>query len=110
MKYKLWAKKDNDGIVISEATKLDIYDDKAEEILARNDFIGRGSGGRNIGNKIKVLDAYLLKKLNIDHNNFCEEKPTGYRNVDVYFDDYENVMEIQNPRTKKFKSKFKNLY
>ena len=51
VKYKLWAKKDSDGNVDTKATK---------------------SGGPNIGNKLKVVSAHLLEKLNIDHNTFAK--------------------------------------
>ena len=71
--YRLWAKRESDGTVKEEnrATKLACYDEKAEEILARNSFIGRGSGGPNIGNKLKLVEAYLLSKFSIDHNTFA---------------------------------------
>ena len=41
--YRLWAKKSKEGDIIEEPTKLEMYDTKAEAILARNDFIGSGS-------------------------------------------------------------------
>ena len=99
-KFKLWAKKDKDGKVITEATKLEIYDDKAQDILPRNAFIGRGSGGASIGNKLKVVDAYLLSKLKIDHNNFCIDKPATYRPIEVNFEEYETLFDQPKPREK----------
>ena len=48
---KLWPKIDTKGDVVTKATKLKAYDEKAEEILKRDSYIGRGSGGPNIGNK-----------------------------------------------------------
>ena len=64
VKYKLWAKKDSDGNVDTKATK---------------------SGGPNIGNKLKVVSAHLLEKLNIDYNTFAESVPSSYRRVEVNF-------------------------
>ena len=75
--------------VIEKATKLDFYDDKAEKILPRDSFLGRGTGGLNIGNKLKVVDAYLLHKMDIDHNKYFEEKPAKYKDVQIDFENPE---------------------
>ena len=91
-KVKLWASKDKDGKVLKEATKLKIYDQKAEEILERSKFIGRGSGGPNIGNKLKIVTAYLMQKLGIDHNEHCENVPDDYNRVEINFDNYEHLL------------------
>ena len=69
-KFKLWPKKGKDGVVIEKATQLEFYDDKAEKILPRDSFFGRGTGGFNIGNTLKVVEFYLLNKMKIDHNEF----------------------------------------
>ena len=45
VKYKLWSKV-QDGVVIKKATVLKAYDQKAEEILPRDLYYRRGSGGR----------------------------------------------------------------
>ena len=71
-RFKLWATKDKAGNVTKEPTPLKIYDQKAEEILERTKFIGAGSGGLNIGNRLKVVTSYLLNEIGIDHNEHCE--------------------------------------
>jgi hypothetical protein len=89
--YRLWAKREEDGTVNDRATNLDCYDAKAEEILARNSFIGRGSGGPNIGNKLKIVTAYLLSKFGIDHNTFANTIPTMYQKVNIDFANYDDL-------------------
>ena len=96
--YKLWAKKVN-GETMKTATKLDHYDKKAEEILPRDSYIGRGSGGPNIGNKIKLVSAYLLSQFNIDHNSHARTIPSNYRTVDIDFENYDDL--ITNPKNKR---------
>ena len=96
--YKLWAKKVN-GETVKTATKLEYYDEKAEEILARDSYIGRGSGGANIGNKIKLVCAYLLKQVNIDHNSHARTIPSNYRTVEIDFENFGDM--ITNPRNKR---------
>ena len=71
-KFKLWPKKGKNGEVIEKATQSEIYDDKGENILPRDSFFGRGTGGFNIGNKLKVVDAYLLNKMSIDQTSFLK--------------------------------------
>ena len=106
-KYKLWAKKNKDGEVIEEATGMKAYDDTANKILPRNQFVGRGSGGANIGNKLKAVTAYLLQKLDKDHNKFFDEKPVDYVPVNINFDDPEaqNYPEVNTKGKKKNISK-----
>ena len=91
-KYKLWSKVQN-GVVIKKATELKAYDKKAEEILPRDVYYGRGSGGANIGNKLKVVTAYLLDKQNIDHNMFADNIPPNYKPVHINFDNYGDMLE-----------------
>ena len=91
-KYKLWAKRDTDGNVVTEATPLNVYDDKAEEILPRQSYIGRGSGGQNIGNKLKICASYLLSRHSIDHNTFAEVVPSSYKNVNINFENYDDLL------------------
>ena len=78
-KFKLWPKKDSNGSLIANATPLKLYDEKANEILPRDSYFGRGSGGPNIGNKLKFVAAYLLSKIDIDHNSFAEKIPANYK-------------------------------
>ena len=42
----------------------------------RDYFFGCGTGGLN---KLKVVDTYLLHKMDIDHNKYFEEKPAKYQ-------------------------------
>ena len=104
--YRLWAKREEDGTVKdkNKATKLDCYDAKAEAILDRNSFIGRGSGGPNIGNKLKIVEAYLLSKFEIDYNTFANTIPTMYRKVNIDFDSYDDLVNT-NIRRKPSKSR-----
>ena len=103
---RLWAKRESDGTVKEEnrATKLACYDEKAEEILARNSFIGRGSGGPNIGNKLKLVEAYLLSKFSIDQITFANSIPTMYRKVKIDFENYDDLVNT-NKRRKPTKSR-----
>ena len=103
-KFKLWAKK-KDNEVLAKATALKVYDTKAEEILARDEYIGRGSGGQNIGNKLKIVSAYLLQKYEIDHNTFAESVPSNYQKIRINFDDYEELVSTKNIRNKTVKSR-----
>ena len=91
-KYKLWAKKSKQGDILEEPTKLKIYDTKAEAILPRNDFIGSGSGGPNIGNRLRMVSSYLLRELGFDHNSYCKELPPLYKDVIVDFDNFEEFV------------------
>ena len=50
LKYKLWVKKDKTGKVTEPATDLDIYDDKAKDIMPREDY-----WGPNVENKLKHI-------------------------------------------------------
>ena len=94
-KFKLWATKDKDGNVLKEPTPLKIYYKKAEEILERHRFIGRGSGGANIGNKLKVVTAYLLEKMGIDHNEHCERVPDDYNSVKINYNDFSDILNVR---------------
>ena len=89
-KFKLWAKKEKNGDILEAPTKLKAYDEKAEKILPRNDFIGSGSGGPNIGNKLKMVSAYLLSKIGLDHNSYCKEIPPRYKDVQIDFENYDD--------------------
>jgi hypothetical protein len=61
-KYKLWVKKSKTtGEVVEKATDFNIYDAKAEKILAREDYWGRRSGGPNVSIKMKMVS--ILSKL-----------------------------------------------
>lgn len=77
---------------MKEPTKLKIYDEKAEEILDRNKFIARGSGGPNIGNELKIVTAYLMRKIGIDHNEHCDNFPSDYNLIDIDFDRYGQLL------------------
>ena len=104
-KFKLWAKRDVDSNVVTEATTLKVYDDKAEEILPRQSYIGRGSGGPNIGNKLKICAAYLLSQHSIDHNTFAEVGPSSYRNVNINFENYDDLVSASMKNSKVSKSR-----
>ena len=103
-KYRLWSKV-QDGKVSEKATRLEVYDEKAEEILPRDSFRGTGTGKANIGNKLKTVSAYLLKKYGIDHNRFAAKIPNNYKPVDINFDDFEDLVGTDNLRTKRSKVK-----
>ena len=103
-KYRLWSKV-QDGKVAEKATRLEDYDEKAEEILPRDSFRGTGTGKANIGNKLKTVSAYLLKKYGIDHNRFAAKIPNNYKPVDINFDYFEDLVGIDNLRTKRSKVK-----
>ena len=92
-KFKLWAKKSKNGEIIEEPTKLKAYDDTAEGILPRTDFIGTGSGGPNIGNRLKIVSAYLLSNIGLDHNFYCKDIPPRYKDVEVDFKNYEDLSQ-----------------
>ena len=109
VKFKLWSKKDDDGKVIEKATNLAFYDDKAEKILLRDSFFGRGTGGFNIGNKLKVVDAYLLHKMDIDHNKYFEEKPAKYQDVVIDFENPEVESEPNDRQKVAKKGKFQKM-
>ena len=51
---------------------------------------------------MKVVDAYLLNKLDIDHNKFFYEKPATYVPVEVDFEDAD-ILSDKNVRAKKTK-------
>jgi hypothetical protein len=91
-RFKLWATKDKACNVTKEPTPLKIYDQKAEEILERTKFIGAGSGGLNIGNRLKVVTSYLLNEIGIDHNEHCENVPQNYKRVEINYDDFEKLL------------------
>ena len=59
---KLGPKLDSNGDMVPKATKLKAYDEKSEEILKHDSYIGRGSCVPNIGNKLKLAAAHLLGK------------------------------------------------
>ena len=87
MKYKLWVKKSKTtGEVVEKATYMEIYDAKAERIIPREDYWGRGSGGPNVSIKLKMLSGYILSKLDKDHNLYCDVRPPLYKPVEVDFD------------------------
>ena len=105
-KFKLWPKKDSNGSLIATATPLKLYDEKANEILPRDSYFGRGSGGPNIGNKLKFVAAYLLSKINIDHNSFAEKIPANYKSVEVNIGDGEtNIIDVAGKAPKAHKSR-----
>ena len=86
--------------MLKEPTKLKIYDEKAEEILERNKFIGRGSGGPNIGNKLKIVTAYLMKRIGIDHNEHCDDVPHDYNRVDIDLNNYSQLLGVKKQKEK----------
>ena len=53
---------------MSISGKIDLYDEVAENILPRESYRGRGSGGEGIAGKLRLVTCYLLKKLGKDHN------------------------------------------
>lgn len=93
-KYKLWSKKNKDGSIDLQkrATGLKIYDEKAEEILPRDSYIGRGSGGPNIGKRMKIVSAYLLQKLGIDHNRHAKTIPINYSCIEIDFNNFDHLL------------------
>ena len=93
-KFKLWSKKNKDGTidVKKRATGLKIYDEKAEEILPRDSYIGRGSGGPNIGRRMKIVSAYLLSQFDIDHNKHAKSIPEHYCDVVVDFNNFDQLL------------------
>ena len=105
LKYKLWAKKNKTGDLIEEPTKLKMYDMRAEAILPRNDFVGSGSGGPNIGNRLKIVSAYLLSKLGFDHNTYCVEIPPLHKDVTIDFDNFEDMLDSKKPKAGKATSR-----
>ena len=104
-KFKLWSKKDSAGNVIAKATDLKTYDRKAEEILPRDEYIGRGSGGANIGNRLKIVSAYLLDKHGIDHNDHAVDIPSNYQKVVINLSNYEELANAKNLKSKAIKSR-----
>ena len=107
-KVRLWAKKSPDGSVVCEATKLAMYDDVAERILPRSQYIGRGSGGPNIGRRMQLVIAYLMKKLGLDYNEHCEKVPDSYRPVELDFLQWKELVSEEpkkDPRKKSRKQK-----
>ena len=97
LKYKLWSTVKN-GVVIKKATELKCYDKKCEEILPRDDFVGRGSGGANIGNKLKLVCSYLLDQFGIDHNTFAVNIPPNFKSVEIDFNNYSEFIEKENAK------------
>merc|ERR1711936_1071759 len=61
----------------TEADPLDLYDATAEQILNRKSYHGRGSGKKRIGRKLKLLLAYMMARLGLDHNQFAVSLPDG---------------------------------
>ena len=68
-RLQTWTTKTKEGVVSAVSTPLHIYDAKAQELSDRNLLIGRGSGGPNIGYRLKLVNSYIQGKLGIDHNN-----------------------------------------
>ena len=46
-------------------------------------LFGEGSGGVNIGNRLKVVTSNLFDQIGIDHNEHCVNIPENYKIVDI---------------------------
>ena len=47
------------------------------KIAFRKSYHGRGSGKKRIGRKLKLLLAYMMARLGLDHNQFAVSLPGG---------------------------------
>ena len=57
-----------DGTIVP-ASPLKFYDETAEQILPRKDV---RKGQRPDPSRLRVVNAYLLHKIGMDHNTWCE--------------------------------------
>ena len=89
--FRLFASKDGEDERPNKlATKIDVYDDVAEEILPRNRpkvggtiYRGRGTGGKGTADKLRIVQAYLLDQFNIPYNSFAKEIKPNHRDVEI---------------------------
>ena len=72
---RMYAKLDKDTGEIIEPTPLKIYDEIAEKILPRSNWLGcsKKQSVKNIKTKLQGVAAYILGKLDIDHETFSAE-------------------------------------
>ena len=63
--------------IMSITGRIDLYDERAEGILPRDGYQGRGTGGEGIAGKLRAVTCYMLEKLGKDHNSFfADVKPS----------------------------------
>ena len=67
--------------------------------MPRSEFIGRGSGGPAIGNKMKVVIAYLMHKKNLNYNDYCVEIPKTYKPLNIDFNNFDEVLLQKKDKT-----------
>ena len=58
--------------------RIDVYDETAENILPRNGYQGRGTGGEGIAGKLRMVTCYLLGKIGRDHNTWFHDVKPGF--------------------------------
>ena len=82
------------------ATKIDVYDDIAEDILPRNRpkigeaiYQRRGTGGTGTANRLRIVQAYLLDQFNIPYNSFAKDIKPNHKEVEINFDHVDNHLE-----------------
>ena len=95
-----WAKKSASGELLLPATELSWYDAGAEAILPRNSFRGAGKDA-GCGQKLRLVCAYLIDKLELDYNMWADHIPDRYIAKKIDWLNWEQDMQVSQPRQEK---------
>ena len=60
-----------------------MYNETAEMILPRDSYKGRGTGGKEVTNKLRLCAAFLLHQLGKDHNNWSLTVRPGFEPTEI---------------------------
>ena len=69
-----------------------MYDQTAEKILPRDSYKGRGTGGKEVTNKLRLCAAYLLHQLGKDHNTWSLSVRPGFQPIYINWSSFRFVI------------------
>ena len=67
-------------------------------------YRGRGTGGSGVANSLRLCQAYLLEKVEIDYNNWSKTVNSNHKIFEIDFEnagEFENAKKTKGTKTKK---------
>ena len=92
--------------IMSITGRIDLYDERAEGILPRDGYQGRGTGGEGIAGNLRAVTCYMLEKLGKDHNSFFADVKPGFQLTKL---DFTSLRSVDRMMAKKGKAVVRSL-
>ena len=71
-----------------------MYNETAEMILPRDSYKGRGTGGKEVTNKLRLCAAFLLHQLGKDHNSWSLTVRPGFEPTEINWSSFRFVIFV----------------